>query len=95
MTLECLEEKSGYELQVNERCEKKNPGLARYYASMSNLEIIDGCCLLSCAGNGETVEEAVSDFCERHSEETLVVNVCKPGRHQFGPVKILTPRKEQ
>jgi len=52
----------GEELTVNER--PKGMNLPKYYVSFDNVEIMQGGCLVGTHGNGNTIDEALTDYCK-------------------------------
>lgn len=60
-----LEQEIGFELEVNER--PKHSGLSQFYVYFKKGESMEGGCLVSHSGNGNTVDEALKDYCSRIS----------------------------
>ena len=60
-----LEKEIGYELEVNER--PQHSGLSRFYVSFKQGESMEGGCLVSHSGNGNTIDEALQDYCKQIS----------------------------
>ena len=52
----------GEELTVNER--PKGMSLPKYYVSFDNAEVMQGGCLVGSFGNGNTIDEALTDYCK-------------------------------
>lgn len=59
-----FEREIGYELEVIER-DKNNDcqDLKKFYASFIGGESMEGGCLITHTGNGNTVDEAIKDYC--------------------------------
>jgi len=62
ITLSRFTEKHDLEITVTEREWPKCQSM-RYYATIKNAEIKDGCILRSEHGNGHTPESAIEDYC--------------------------------
>jgi len=64
-----FEKEIGYELVVNERAiHAGSPArLSKYYVQFENAEVIEGGCLVAKYGNGNTIDEAIKDYCREVS----------------------------
>ena len=60
-----LELEIGYELEVNERPIRS--GLPRFYVQFKCGESMEGGCLVSYSGDGNTVDDALIDYCKQIS----------------------------
>jgi hypothetical protein len=49
-------------------------GLSRYYAYFENTELMENGCLVGAFGNGQTKDDAISDYARRILGYRLVVN---------------------
>lgn len=74
-----IEKDLGCEIEVNERPGQFKKHL-KYYAHIKNLEVKDGYILSGAFGNGETVEEALSNYAEEISEKLVVLDAYKDSR---------------
>lgn len=64
-----FEKEIGYELVVNERpIHAGSPArLSRYYVQFEKAEVMEGGCLAGKYGNGNTIDEAIKDYCREVS----------------------------
>jgi len=64
-----FEKEIGYELVVNERAmHAGSPArISRYYVQFEKAEVMIGGCLASKYGNGDTIDEAIKDYCREVS----------------------------
>src|ERR1035437_5554486 len=76
-----VEKEIGYELEVNERPSHMN--LHKYYVSFKNGETMEGCCLVSHSGNGNTIDEALIDYCKQISNRRMVFGSMTPEREEI------------
>ena len=67
-----FEREIGHEIVVNERPHSYN--LPRYYAKFENCEVKEDCCLIGTYGNGSTIDEALSNYCNEVSNKRMVFN---------------------
>lgn len=56
-----LEKEIGFELVVNER--PKSDTVSKYYVAFEGGEVMQGGCLLGSFGNGNTIDEAIRNYC--------------------------------
>ena len=56
-----LEKEIGFDLVVNER--PKDVRIPQYYVSFESSEVMEGGCLISSCGNGNTIDDAIKDYC--------------------------------
>jgi len=79
----------GYELVANERaiCASVPGNLARYYVKFENAEIIEGGCLISTFGNGNTIDEAIKNYCIEISNRRIAFN-----SHTYQRKEIVFPK---
>ena len=82
-----LENEIGYELVVTERPPHLN--LERYYVSFEGCEVMKGRFLSSSSGNGNTIDEALQDYCKIISCKTVVFNPMTKNRKEFTLPKII------
>jgi hypothetical protein len=71
-----FEKEIGYELAVNERPihgENKSR-ISRYYVQFENSEVMESDFLVSKHGNGNTIDEALKDYCYRISNCRIAFN---------------------
>lgn len=64
-----FEKEIGYELVVNERAiHAGSPArLSKYYVQFENAEVMEGGCLAGKYGDGNTIDEALKDYCREVS----------------------------
>ena len=64
-----FEKEIGYELVVNERdINAGSPArLHKYYVQFEHGEVMEGGCLVGKHGNGNTIDEAIKDYCRQVS----------------------------
>ena len=64
-----FEKEIGYELVVNERTvHAGSPArLSKYYVQFENSEVMGGGCLAGRYGNGNTIDEAIKNYCREIS----------------------------
>ncbi len=85
-----FEKENNLTLKVNERPDHRNHKLKKYYVSFSRGEIKDGSFLIGMCGNGDTIDQAIADYCIRISCRTLVLNAFdKSGRNEIHLPRLL------
>ena len=57
--------------------------LGRYMASFEDAEVKDGSVLISTFGNGDTPEEAISDYARQIEGKLMVIDAFKPNRNEI------------
>jgi|GEM_PF-6805566 hypothetical protein len=62
------------------------------YVAINNLEVKDGCVLISITGRGKTTEDAIIDLCKRISNRTVVANAYLENRKEYNLPKIIYRR---
>ena len=64
-----FEKEIGYELVVNERAiHAGSPArLSKYYVQFEKAEVMEGGCLIEKHGDGNTIDEAIKDYCREVS----------------------------
>lgn len=71
-----LEKEIGRELVVNERAiralSQAHTSLPRYYVSFEKAEIMENGALIGACGNGNTIDEAIRDYCHQISNCRIV-----------------------
>lgn len=77
-----FEKEIGYEMTVNEREVNRNE-LARFYVCFENGESMEGGCLVSYHGNGNTIDEALKDYCKKISCRKMVFGAYTDGRREI------------
>ena len=85
-----LEKELGIELVMNERNHRL--GLKKFYVSFPRLESMEGSCLISYSGNGETMDEALKDYAEQLSCRRIVIDAYKSERKEIELPKIVHTR---
>lgn len=76
-----LEQEIGFELEVNERPIYSK--FDRFYVSFKKGESMEGGGLVSYSGNGNTVDEALQDYCKQISCRRMVFNSYTPERKEI------------
>lgn len=77
----------GKELIVMERRNCKD--LPKYYVSFKGSEIKSDRCLISSTGNGNTIDDALIDYCQCISENTIVFNAYTKSRMEYNLPKLI------
>ena len=76
-------------LEVHER---RNPIVRRnagkYYCHFQNAEVLDDPVLIGEYGNGKTEEQALANYAERISYQTLVIDACGKKRREIEVPKL-------
>ncbi len=85
-----LEKVIGRELIVNER---SDPKLKKYYVSFLNGEISEGILLIGYCGDGNTINQALKDYCKKISNKTIVFNAYCSNRVEFNLPKLIHTKK--
>jgi hypothetical protein len=77
-----FEKEIGRELIVNERfiSAKSRIGMNRFYVEFEKSSILGDGVLIGSAGNGNTIDEALVNYCSIISGETLVFDEMTPDR---------------
>lgn len=78
-------------LQVHERTPD---GLPRWFCYFNDIEIKDGSVLLSGSGKGNTIEEAVKDYCNNLSRKLVVYKATDKEKRKEFRMPLLTPEYE-
>ncbi len=93
VTLEEIEEWAGGEVTVKSR-KHISSHLEPYYCSIKGLETKDRTMLVGTSGDGQTIEEAIKDYCAKLSHKELVCGAFTSDRKELitGVVK---PMEEQ
>ena len=76
-----FEQEIGYELVVHER--PIHSGLSPFYACFKGAESMEDGCLVGRYGNGNTVDEALSDYCKQISCRRMVFGAYTPERKEI------------
>jgi len=82
-----LEQEIGFELEVNER--PIHSGLPKFYVSFKKGESMEGGCLVSHSGNGNTVAEALQDYSKQISCRRMAFGAYTPERKEIQFPKIV------
>ena len=85
-----FETEIGYELEVNERdlfwkkgSRINKAGVGRFYVQFAKIDIKDGSVLIRATGNGNTIDEALKDYCKEVSCQTIVFDAMSPERQEI------------
>ena len=81
-----LEKEIGIELEVNER--PTHSGLSQFYVSFKNGESMEGGFLVGHSGNGDTVDEALQDYCKQISCRRMAFNSYTPEHREIQFAKL-------
>lgn len=73
-------DRNGLVMEIRERPFKDLP---RYYAAFAGVEVSEDGCLVGAHGNGDTEEQAMSNYAERISSTTLVVGAFTKDRREI------------
>jgi hypothetical protein len=85
-----LEKEIGFKLEANERpTHLQDSGLPRFYVSFKDGEVMQGGCLVSCSGNGNTVDEALKDYSKQISDKRLAFGAYTPQRKEIQFPKVI------
>lgn len=87
-----FEKEIGVELIVDER--KKPSKGCRFYARFEKSEIKEGDCLRGAFGNGDTINEALMDYCKEISNGLLVLNSYTCNRREIQVPKLMHTKKD-
>jgi hypothetical protein len=63
--------------------ERDDPSLPRYYVVFEFADIKDGISLVGAHGNGNSIDQALSDYCKRISGNTLVIRAFSKERREI------------
>jgi len=81
-------------LKVYEREHSFSLSLPRWYCHFSELEVMRNGALVSVSGNGNTIQEAVEDYCQKLSGQYVALNAMSNARRRQFHVPVLTPEYE-
>lgn len=86
-----LEQEIGYELIANENpINAKSPArLSKFHISFEKGDIMEGGCLISDCGRGNTVDEALKDYCKIISCKRLAFDAYTPKRKEIQFPKLI------
>lgn len=86
-----FEKEIGYELVVNERDihAGSHVRLSKYYVKFENSEVMEGGCLIGKCGNGNTIDEALKNYCSEVSNCRIAFDVCTPQRKEIQFPKLI------
>ena len=74
-----LEKELGFELEANERAERLH-GLKRFYVLFRNGHAMESSCLVGYSGSGDTIDEALKDYCNHISGKRMAFNAYSQNR---------------
>lgn len=80
-----FEKEIGHELEVNERViHAGSPArLYKYYVKFQNSDVMEGGCLIGKYGDGNTIDEAIKDYCHKVSHSRIAFNSFTPNRTEI------------
>ena len=86
-----FEKEIGYELEANERSISANSNaiLKRFYVNFPKGEVMEGNSLIGCSGNGDTIDEALKEFCKLISNKTIAFNAFSKERKNIQIPKLV------
>lgn len=86
-----FEKEIGFELVVNERAiNSESPaGIHKYYAQFQNAEVMSGGFLTGKYGNGNTVDQAIADYCREVSNCLVAFNAYSEDRIEIQFPKLI------
>lgn len=95
-TLQEIENWAGVEAEIRIRPTHLSSSLniEPYYCSMRGLEISEGYILKSACGNGQSINEAVQDFCTQISNQCLVIHAYGKDRQELNVGNVTYPEGE-
>ncbi len=82
-----FEKQINHTLNVNER--PIHSGLSRYYVSFKGCESIEGGHFVGYSGNGNTIDEALQDYCKQVSCRRMVFGAYTNGRREITFPKLI------
>lgn len=82
-----FEKEIGYELVVQERPSYLN--LDRFYVSFEHGEVMENGCLIGASGNGNTIDEAIIDYCNQISNRKMAFNAYQENRKEIRCPKLV------
>ena len=83
MRIEDFADEHGLIMQVHERERDFIPFYRRFYASFKGAEVKEGIMLHGVCGNGNTIEAAISDYAQKISHKTIVINAMRDDRREI------------
>jgi len=75
-----FEQEIGTELVVNER--KEYGKGCKYYVQFEHSEVMTGVFLVSSYGNGDTIDEAIENYCVKIQNKRIAINADTPNRRE-------------
>lgn len=85
VSIEDYADESGLLMQVSERADPSLGG--RFLCYFRDVEVVDGCVLCSVHGNGETVNDAISDYASAISLKRLRIR-----QDYNSPIEVIAPK---
>lgn len=82
-----VEKEIGYELIVNER--PSNLRLPKFYVSFENSDVMNDGVLIGSFGNGDTIDEALQNYCKEVSCKKIVFGVYTNSRDEITLPKLV------
>lgn len=86
-----LEKEIGYELEVNERLisSASKADLHKFYVSFKKGEVMQGGCLISSSGSGNTIDEALQDYAKKISFTRMAFGAYTNNREEISFPKLV------
>jgi len=75
-----FEKEIGIEIVVNERKEYSKG--CKYYVKFEHSEIMEGGSLIGSYGNGDTIDEALENYCKEIQNKRMAFNAYTPNRRE-------------
>lgn len=94
MTLEEFSKKHDLTMAVYERDITVANPLKKYFCYFKHVEIKDGPILKSTSGNGNTVNEAIEDYCKELSKKRIVIRASDSEHRTVFFTPVITPHWE-
>jgi len=92
-TIEEFADQNDLVMEIYERGANRFDGVERFYASFKHAEVFEDCFLVGSFGDGNTEEEAITDYAARISEETLVMDACTDHRKEIYVPRLIGKEK--
>lgn len=95
MTLEEFSKKHDLTMAVYERDLSVAHNLKKYFCYFKHVEIKEGPILKSPSGNGNTINEAIEDYCKELSKKNIVIHATDSKHRTLLTTPIITPHWEK
>ena len=97
VTLEDFAKRHDLTMAVYERNPVEIPfnNLKKYFCYFKYLEILEGPILRSTSGDGDTINEAIEEYCKELSNKKIVIKATDPKSRKVLTTPTITPHWEQ